>query len=88
MSNAAAIYIALNSCLTLGDDGLMRWDESALDQTIGAAIYVIGIGDPTEQQKLRAHLNATLALITSCGDITPAGRQQIEHVLDSEGITT
>jgi hypothetical protein len=86
-SNAAAIFTALNSCLTLGVDGLMRWDEDALDQTIGAAIYVIGIGDATEQQHLRAHLNSVLALLTSSGDITPAGRQQIEHVLDSEGIT-
>jgi hypothetical protein len=42
----------------------------------------------TSLQRLRAHLNATLTLLTHSGDLTPAGKQQIESVLDAEGVTT
>jgi hypothetical protein len=36
----------------------------------------------------RAHFNAAIVLLLDSGDITLAGAQLLERVLDTEGITT
>lgn len=38
--------------------------------------------------QIRGHLNSALALLLESGDITPAGAQLLERVLDTEGLTT
>lgn len=42
----------------------------------------------TDPQRLRAHLNAILILLTESGDMTTMAVRQIKRVLDAEGVTT